>query len=98
MRAYKRYIVEGQATLLLGKGAQRASVLKDISLRGAGVVSNHPLEARQKLDIVMNVPSLFRRPVNASGTVVWCNKIDKGLWHAGLDFGLGNDVNFEDCF
>ncbi len=97
-RQYPRYTVEGQAKLRAGEEADQPSLLKDISLRGAGILSKQPLDPQEKLDIVIHVPSLFPRPVSTSARVVWCDKIGDNLWQAGLDFGLANEAIFNYCF
>jgi hypothetical protein len=37
---------------------------------------------------IINAPLFFARPISKAAKVVWCQKIDEGLWQGGLDFGL----------
>ena len=87
-RGYQRFQLQAQATLIAESQLERPSILKDLSARGAGVVSNEPLNLNEKVEIVIFVPYFFDAAVHRKAKVVWCNRIDEQLWQAGLDFGL----------
>ena len=92
-RCYGRYRLDGSATLVGEGGAQEPSVLRDISCRGAGVVTYQPLELNDNLNIIINASSLFSRPVIRQARVAWCKQISAGLWQGGLDFGEANKIS-----
>lgn len=86
-RAYKRYRLDGSATLVGENGIEEPSILKDLSCRGAGIVTSQPLQPDDKLDIIIHPSFLFSQPVTRQARVAWCSRIASGLWQGGLDFG-----------
>jgi hypothetical protein len=93
-RAYGRYRVDGSATLIGDGGREEPSILKDLSCRGAGIVTYHPLRLNDKLDIIISPSSLFSRPITREARVAWCKPISASLWQGGLDFGETNKISF----
>jgi len=93
-RDYRRYILCDSIALLTKGGAEKIALLKDLSARGAGVVADEPLQANEKLAVVISAPFFFDQAVSKRAAVVWCKKIDNRLWQAGLDFGLDNKIVF----
>ncbi|MDD5166394.1 MAG: PilZ domain-containing protein [Candidatus Omnitrophica bacterium] len=87
-RSYTRYIIEAAATLVINDSVRVPVVLRDISARGAGVFSNYPLTANDKVEIIIDY--YFQRPVCRKANVVWSKEEDNNLWRAGLDFGVDN--------
>jgi len=86
-RAYERYRLDGSATLVGEDGVEEPSILKDLSCRGAGIVTAQALKPNDKLNIVIHPSFLFGQPVTRQARVAWCNRIASGLWQGGLDFG-----------
>ena len=86
-RFYKRFNLDTSATLILPKNLRRPLILRDLSARGAGVVSNYSLNINEEIEITIAVSFFFNQPVYKKARVVWCNKVDEHLWQAGLDFG-----------
>lgn len=78
--------------MVIGLGPERPVVLKDLSSRGAGIVSNFLVNANQEVAMIMQVPYLFAHPVYRRVRVAWSNKIAENLWQTGLDFGLDNQI------
>jgi len=93
-RSHKRYNMDTQAALIVDKGLRKPLILKDISTRGAGIVSSFPLETNS-VEIAMALPFFFDKPVYRKARVAWCRKVSEKLWEGGLDFGLDNLINFE---
>lgn len=91
-RSYERYILEAQATLVIHKNKEKPSMLRDLSARGASVITDYPLMINEKMTIAINVPFLFDRFVYKEAKIVWCKKIDENLWQCGLDFGEDNKI------
>lgn len=91
-RSYDRYEVNDHATLLVGD-AQRSSILKDLSSRGGGIVSDYPLNKDERVGIIIS-SSLFDQPLHRQAKVAWCSRIEGNLYRAGLDFGLDNRIEF----
>lgn len=87
-RSYERFMVNNWATLV-DKEAEQKVLLKDLSCRGVGLVSNSALEPNKKVGISLN-PPIFDNPVYKEARVIWCNKVNDKVWRAGLDFGLDN--------
>ncbi|MFA4984518.1 MAG: PilZ domain-containing protein [Candidatus Omnitrophota bacterium] len=86
-RVCERYRLDGSATLVGENGIEEPSILRDLSCRGAGIVTSQPLRPNDKLNIVIHPSFLFGRPVAREARVAWCNRISSGLWQGGLDFG-----------
>ncbi len=93
-RAYGRYRLDDSATLVAENGTEEPSILKDISCRGAGVVTSQPLRLNDSLSIVINTSSLFNRPITRQARVAWCQQLASDLWQGGLDFGEANKISF----
>lgn len=91
-RSYDRYEVNDHATLIVGD-AQRPSILKDLSSRGGGVVSDYPLNKDERVGVIIN-SSLFAHPLRRQAKVAWCSRIEGNLYRAGLDFGLDSRIEF----
>jgi len=91
-RTYSRYQLDGSATLIGENGIEESSILKDISCRGAGVVTSSALRPNEKLNIIIGVSYLFNQPVTRKARVAWCQRISSNLWQGGLDFGETNKI------
>ncbi|MCX5715011.1 MAG: PilZ domain-containing protein [Candidatus Omnitrophica bacterium] len=94
-RQYKRYEVDGQADLLVDNVLERPSILKDLSVRGAGIISDCPLSPGSEIGILMCAPLLFKGQLQRRARVVWCNEIGNDLWRVGLDLDQENIISFE---
>ena len=78
--------------LLTSQGIERGAILKDLSARGAGIISDFPFKLSEKVTAVISAPFFFDSPVHRQATIVWCQRIDKNLWQGGLDFGIDNKI------
>jgi len=92
-RSYDRYQVNDSATLIISN-TERPSILKDLSLRGGGIVSDYPLSANEKVGVIIR-SSLLDQPLHREAKVAWSNRIGGNLYRAGLDFGLDNRIEFK---
>ncbi len=92
-RSYDRYKVDDYATLIVND-AERPSVLKDLSSRGGGIVSDYPLNANDRVGIIIR-SALFDQPLRREARVAWCSRAEGNLYRAGLDFGLDNRIEFK---
>ncbi len=97
-REYPRFILNDSASLITKEGQEINLIVKDLCVRGAGVISNSALDIGRKEQVVINAPCLFERPLAKEVKVAWCRQIDKNLWQAGLDFGLANKINFPNAY
>lgn len=93
-REYSRFILNDSASLTTKEGREITLIVKDLCVRGAGVISDSALEVGQKEKVVISAPCFFLQPLAKEVKVAWCRRIDKNLWQAGLDFGLVNKINF----
>jgi len=91
-RAYGRYPLEDSATLVSANGIEEPSILKDISCRGAGVITSQALRLNDKLSIIIKPSSFFSRFITRQARVAWCQQIATNLWQGGLDFGEDNKI------
>jgi hypothetical protein len=97
-RSYQRFRLDGSVTLVVNENKQGPSILKDLSPRGAGVITYHPLKENEKLAIIIDIPSLFNTTLHKESKVAWCKKIQSDLWQGGLDFGEDKKIDFVlDC-
>ena len=93
-RDYKRFIVNDSASLVTDNGVERPLILEDLSARGAGVIGNYPFQINEEVSVVIYAPFFFDKPALKEAKTVWCKEINENLWQAGLDFGIGNLINF----
>jgi hypothetical protein len=70
------------------------SIIKDLSARGAGVVTDYPLDKGQEVELAIPECFFFSEAVNRKAKVVWCRQAGERFWQAGLDFGEDNKLNF----
>ena len=87
-RAYARYSINASAVLSAGTYPGRGLIVRDISVRGLGIITDFTLVRNEKLDIALSIPSLRRLLYYKKPRVVWCHRLDDTLWRCGLDFGL----------
>lgn len=92
-RSYERYKLDDSATLILNNKVEKSSILRDLSARGVGFVCDFPLKANEKIEIIIK-SSLFVSSMHKEASVVWCSKIERNLYRAGIDFGIDNKINF----
>lgn len=97
-REYPRFILNDSASLVTPEGQEIALIVKDLCVRGAGVISSSELQVGHKENIVINAPCFFEQPLAKEVKVAWCRKIDQNLWQAGLDFGLADKINFPNAY
>ena len=97
-REYPRFILNDSASLTTKEGREITLIVKDLCVRGAGVISDSALEVGQKEKVVINAPCFFPQPLAKEVKVAWCHRIGKNLWQAGLDFGLVNKINFPNAY
>lgn len=93
-RAYERYKMDDSAILILNKKLEKSSILRDLSVRGAGFVCDCLLKSNDKIEIIIK-SSLFESSMRKEAKVVWCSKISDNLYRAGLDFGIDNTIDFK---
>jgi hypothetical protein len=93
-RAYARYPLESGAVISTDKARGIATILTDVSAGGAGLVSNVPFDAMEKVEILIKASILFKNPFNKNARVAWSKKLGADLWQVGLDFGVDNLINF----
>ena len=93
-RSYARFQVENASGILNDGQSERVFLIKDISALGMGLVTDNPLEHFKVMRFEIKPNFFLRTGASRQGKVVWCNKIKDGLWEAGVDFGVGNELEF----
>jgi hypothetical protein len=71
---------------------EQSSILKDLSARGARILSHMALAVNQKIDLVINAPFISQENLSKQATVVWSKRISNSLWQHGLDFGEDSKI------
>ena len=97
-REYPRFTLNDSASLVNREGQEITLIVKDLCVRGAGVISSSELKVGNRENIVINAPCFFERPLAKEAKVAWCRKIAENLWQAGLDFGLADKINFPNAY
>jgi hypothetical protein len=92
-RIYDRFRVEVAATLIINKQLEKPAVLRDLSIRGGGIVSRWPLKVDDTITVIIRAP-FFETPVYRKAKVIWSKEMGRDWWRAGLDFGLDNRIVF----
>jgi len=91
-RTYERFLLEGSADVMVDEKSI-PSILKDLSVRGAGVILNQSLGIDKEVTIFIKA-SAFMGSTYKKARVVWCKAVTPNLYAAGLDFGLFNQLDF----
>lgn len=91
-RANDRFMLDNASTVSLVQKPQLRVRAKDVSVRGIGIALNEPLVPQDRMDIVVNA-AILRYPIQRKGRVAWCEKTATGLFRAGLDFGIDNQID-----
>lgn len=91
-RIYTRFKIEAKGFLRVNKDTV-VVILRDISSRGAGIVSQVPLKEESLVEIIGEIP-LSNTPISKEGKVVWCSRIAEGLFYSGVDFGAQDKIAF----
>jgi len=91
-RNYERFRVNAIASLtgrIAGGYEKRSVIIKDLSSRGAGIISYSPLEAMNKVTLDFEIPPLFSQPVRKEAVIAW-SKPESDHWICGLNFGINS--------
>jgi hypothetical protein len=92
-RIYARFLADASGHVTTPDNQLRPVIVTDVSVRGAGIVSNFPLNVLDKISIDIQ-SAILRGPVQKKAEVRWTNRLDKRLWAIGLDFGFENIIKF----
>lgn len=93
-RAHPRFIIEGTGEVRAKNDRLQPTIVKDVSVRGARIIANFPLDVNQEIAIDIQSGILPEPVVQKKARVRWVNKIDENLWSIGLDFDLDNIITF----
>lgn len=91
-RTYTRFKIESSAFLRINKDTINI-ILRDISSRGAGIVSQVPLQEESLVEVIGDIP-FSKTSLSKVAKVVWCSQLARGLFHSGVDFGVQNKIVF----
>jgi hypothetical protein len=92
-RAHERFPLGSQAEIATSRSANITSIVSDLSSRGAGIISTVPFDLGERVSLTLKPCFLFRQPIARRAIIVWCHKLDRDLWQAGVDFGSDNLVD-----
>lgn len=84
-RVFSRYIIESSGVLITNNNFKEPVIVNDLCPKGAGIYCNRYLDMGEEVEIT--IIYFFDKLVQKKAKVIWCMKIDKNLWRAGLDFG-----------
>ena len=93
-RAYPRFPLESSAEISTEKAKGISMILTDVSVGGAGILTNIPLDVMGNVEILIKSCFLFKDALKKKAKVAWCKKLGYNLWQVGLDFGVDNLINF----
>lgn len=93
-RSYERYLVESQATLRTEDGITCRSMLRDISPRGAGIITTYPIIPKQTVTLFTDSSFFFKVPTTRKTQVVWSEKIGERYWRGGVVFDEDDKIAF----
>ena len=93
-RACVRFPTESSAEISTEKARGISMILTNVSAGGAGLVTNIPLDAMEKVEILIKSCLLFKDSLKKKAKVAWCKKLNYNLWQVGLDFSVDNLINF----
>lgn len=102
-RDYKRVVVHTHSIVVLNNGERENLRLKNISARGACVLSSRPFQLNEKVKLILLYP-FFQDFVETDAEVIWRRRKDGAFWEIGLDFGkfnildLSNYAAMSGCF
>lgn len=97
-RAYQRFEADISGTLIFKENIKKLSIIRNLSARGAGLITNYSLETGERLNIIIR-PSFFSENwLYKEATVAWCEKVGASLWQGGLDFSESNKIIFDQDF
>ena|SRR3989338_6657099 len=94
-RAYERYVVEASADVFTDRNSVKPAILKDLSVRGAGLVANYSLAVSTEVGLFIKATPVLKSLVYKRARVAWSKNIGKDLYSIGLDFGLSEPLNFQ---
>jgi hypothetical protein len=95
-RVYPRVAFDAPATLLVDNLLRKPSVVKDLSVRGAGIVTTYPVTLNQKVDLFIDAPLHFNKPIEREARVAWSKQTDDNLWRVGLDFNENHKLSLNE--
>ena len=94
-RSSDRYLIGAAGTLYLsGQAQERVSVVKDISAKGVGIISNGPLTIGEKVTVLIQASFIKNLSQKKNAKVVWSRPMAENLWQAGLALDFDNRIEF----
>jgi hypothetical protein len=94
-RAHDRYPVDAAGTAYIKSNDQeRVSLIKDISLRGLGIISNYPLARGERVAVSVQSALIKNSFQKKTARVVWSEEVEEGLWYTGLEMIFTSIIEF----
>lgn len=90
-RVYDRFLVDGAGEIALDGAARFPVVVRDVSAKGAKIVSSRSFIEKEKVMIRLELP--LKEPVVRQATIIRCRKVAQELYEVGLDFSSGDSVS-----
>jgi hypothetical protein len=93
-RRHKRYGVRS-STVRYGSGGilstlanlGRKYLILNISQGGFKLITKNPMNAGDKLKLLIEAPTINKTPLKAQGRTVWVNRSQtQDVWHVGVEF------------
>jgi hypothetical protein len=83
-REFKRLPCTLKGSHTASTGVSYAIQCKDISAKGAGLITDAPLQIDSQVKI--DLTTRKKLPLLLAGRVCWCKKVHDDNWHAGVMF------------
>lgn len=83
-REFKRLPCALKGNYAAATGISYAAQCKDISTKGAGLITAQPLQIDSQIKI--DVTTRRNSPLLLTGRICWCKKISDEQWQAGVMF------------
>jgi hypothetical protein len=84
-RQEERFVVEGEATVIINSTTKKTYLLKNLSSVGVGIIGSQPLRIGDKVDVIVLNPFL-KNSVYEGASVRWGSMVDDKLWAGGVAF------------
>jgi hypothetical protein len=94
-RAHDRYPVDAAGIAYIqSKDQEGVSLVKNISLRGVGIISNYPLDRGERVAVSIQSALIKNSSQNKTARVVWSRQVQEGFWHTGLEMIFTSIIEF----
>lgn len=91
-RDHTRFLLNNSVCVITDEGIEKHFLLKDLSIRGVGIIGNFSLKVNERVEAIIDAPLFLKRPISKTAKVAWFEKIGNNFWQGGLDFGVADRI------